>query len=205
MPPFFDEAICMFNDLTSPIAYLASRRSGKPREMIAPGPDPHQLEAILNVAIRTPDHGKLFPWRILVIDDRAALAELFEKAFLKTNPDARQAQIDAVIAPVFMAPTLLILLHATQPSTKIPEWEQQLSSGAVAMNLLHAAHAAALSPAGSRAGPPMILWFQTSFVQMVSGLPGFSISDRPATLKKSARALIQIRSSDIGHEGPKRD
>jgi nitroreductase len=140
-PPFFDEAISMFNDLTTPIAYLGSRRSGKPREMIAPGPDAEQLDTILNVAIRTPDHGKLFPWRILVIDDRAALAELLETAFLAANPGARQAQIDAAIAPVFMAPTLLILLHAPQPSAKIPEWEQQLSTGAVAMNLLHAAHA----------------------------------------------------------------
>jgi nitroreductase len=140
-PSFFDEAIFMFNDLSSPLAYLATRRSGKPREMIAPGPDVEQLDTILSVAIRTPDHGKLFPWRILVIDDRAALAELLQAAFLAANPDARQAQIDAAIAPVFMAPTLLILLHSPQPSIKIPEWEQQLSTGAVAMNLLHAAHA----------------------------------------------------------------
>ncbi len=131
----------MFNDLTSPRTYFASRRSGKPREMIAPGPAPAQLDDILKIAMRTPDHGKLFPWRMIVIDDRKALAELFQKAFVAANPDARQAQIDAILAPVFMAPTLLILLHATQPSAKIPEWEQQLSTGAVAMNLLHAAHA----------------------------------------------------------------
>jgi nitroreductase len=139
-PQFLDEALNMFNDLSSPAAYLASRRSGKPREMVAPGPDQKQLDAILNIAMRTPDHGKLFPWRVVVINDRAKLVTVLKRAFIAANPDARPAQIDAATAPASMAPTLLILLHATQPSAKIPEWEQQLSTGAVAMNLLHAAH-----------------------------------------------------------------
>jgi Nitroreductase family len=62
-------------------------------------------------------------------------------AFLKANPDARPAQIEAAVAPVMMAPVLVILLFAPQSSSKIPLWEQQLSVGAAAMNLLHAAHA----------------------------------------------------------------
>jgi nitroreductase len=140
-PQFFDEAQVMFNNQSSPLAYLASRRSGKPREMIAPGPDPEQLDAILAVAMRTPDHGKLFPWRFVIINDRVKLASILESAFVAANTDCRPSQIDAATAPAAMAPTLLILLHATQPSPKIPEWEQQLSTGAVAMNLLHAAHA----------------------------------------------------------------
>lgn len=131
----------MFNDLTSLPAYLASRRSGKPRDMIAPGPDAAQLDAILQLAMRTPDHGKLFPWRFVKINDRKAFAALLEKAFLAANPDARPAQIDAAIAPAFMAPLLVALLYASQASAKIPAWEQQLSVGAVGMNLIHAAHA----------------------------------------------------------------
>jgi nitroreductase len=131
----------MFNDRTSLPAYLASRRSGKPRDMIAPGPDASTLDAILQLAMRTPDHGKLFPWRFVKVTDRRALSALLEKAFLVANPDARPAQIDAAIAPSLMAPTLVILLYAPQESAKIPAWEQQLSVGAVGMNLLHAAHA----------------------------------------------------------------
>lgn len=130
----------MFNDLSSPASYFASRRSGKPRDMIAPGPSDAQLSDILYLAARTPDHGKLFPWRFVVIQDRQAFANLLKRAFLVANPDCRTQQIDAVLAPAFMAPTLIVLLHASQTSTKIPEWEQQLSTGAVGMNLLHAAH-----------------------------------------------------------------
>ncbi len=131
----------MFNDLSSLPAYLASRRSGKPRDMIAPGPDETTLDAMLMMAARTPDHGKLFPWRFVKVQDRKALADVLERAFVAANPDARPAQIEAITAPVYMAPTLVILLYAHQESAKIPDWEQQLSVGAVGMNLLHAAHA----------------------------------------------------------------
>jgi nitroreductase len=131
----------MFNDLSSLPAYLATRRSGKARDMVAPGPDADTLASILALAARTPDHGKLFPWAFVVIEDRKALADLFERAFVSANPDARPIQIEAAIAPAYMAPTLIVLLHAPQPTAKIPVWEQELSTGAVAMNLIHAAHA----------------------------------------------------------------
>jgi nitroreductase len=91
--------------------------------------------------MRTPDHGKLFPWRFVVIHDRPALAALLEAAFNIANADKRPAQIEAAVAPAYMAPTLVALLFAPQPSAKIPLWEQQMSVGAVGMNLLHAAHA----------------------------------------------------------------
>jgi nitroreductase len=131
----------MFNNLSSVPAYLASRRSGKPREMAAPGPDAEALANILQLAARTPDHGKLFPWRFVIIEDRAAFADLLQRAFIAANSDARPAQIEAAVAPALMAPTLILLVHSPQVSTKIPDWEQQLSTGAVAMNLLHAVHA----------------------------------------------------------------
>ena len=108
--------------------------------MVAPGPGATTLEKILKLAMRTPDHGKLFPWRFVIIDDRTAFTELLERAFVKSNPDARPAQIDAAVSPSRMAPTLVLLLFAPQTSAKIPLWEQQMSVGAVGMNLLHAAH-----------------------------------------------------------------
>ncbi|MFN3618884.1 nitroreductase [Sphingorhabdus sp.] len=131
----------MFNDLSSVTTFLQTRRSGKPRDMVAPGPDALVLDEILHIAMRTPDHGKLFPWRLVKIVDRAAFANLLRTAFCTANPDARPAQIEAAIAPALMAPTLVILLFAPQPSAKIPLWEQEMSVGAVGMNLLHAAHA----------------------------------------------------------------
>jgi nitroreductase len=131
----------MFNNLSSVTAYLETRRSGKPRDMVEPGPDEAALDRILQTAMRTPDHGKLFPWRFIKVEDRPALAKLLGDAFVTVNPDARAAQVEAAVAPALMAPTLVILLFAPQPSVKIPLWEQQMSVGAVGMNLLHAAHA----------------------------------------------------------------
>ncbi|RZM31110.1 MAG: nitroreductase, partial [Sphingomonas sp.] len=66
----------MFNDRTTPLSLLATRRSGKPRDLVAPGPDAAELETILTIAARTPDHGKLAPWRFVVVapEQRAALA-----------------------------------------------------------------------------------------------------------------------------------
>lgn len=133
----------MFNDISSPLSYLQSRRSCRPRDMIAPGPDAAQIDEIVKMAMRTPDHGKLAPWRFVTVGDdaRSDLARLLESAFRADNPDARPAQAAAAIAPAHMAPALVILIYSPQQSAKIPEWEQQLSVGAVGMNLLHSAHA----------------------------------------------------------------
>ncbi len=131
----------MFNDQSNLETYLATRRSGKPRDMVAPGPDETQLDRIIALASRTPDHGKLFPWRFIKISNRDALADLFERALLASDPDARPSQIDAARNSALHAPCLLGLAHAPQESAKIPAWEQELSVGAVAMNILHAAHA----------------------------------------------------------------
>ena len=132
----------MFNDLSSPLTYLQSRRSGRPRDMVQPGPTDDQLNEILALAMRTPDHGKIAPWRFIKVSDaaRSDLAALLERAYLKSNPESRPAQIEAAVANAHLAPSLVILIHSPQPNAKVPAWEQELSSGAVGMNLLHAAH-----------------------------------------------------------------
>ena len=80
----------MFNDLSTTAALLATRRSAKPRDMIAPGPDAGQLRRILEAAMRVPDHGKLNPWRFVIIeaDQRPAFADLLEQAYRAEKPDA---------------------------------------------------------------------------------------------------------------------
>ena len=133
----------MFNDTSSPLALLHTRRSGKPRDMVAPGPDAAQLRAILSSAIRVPDHGKLAPWRFVVVrhDQRAALAKVIVDAYLAEKPDAGRLEIDAMEQFAHQAPSLVVALSSPASESKIPIWEQQLSTGAAIMNLLTAAHA----------------------------------------------------------------
>lgn len=133
----------MFNDTSSLLAHLASRRSGKARDMVAPGPDAAQLRDIIALALRTPDHGKLAPWRIVTIaaDQREALASLLKAACVAENPGAAGLDLSALDQFAHQAPSLLVLLSTPVAGSKIPVWEQQMSAGAVGMNLLHAAHA----------------------------------------------------------------
>lgn len=133
----------MFNDTSSPLALLQTRRSGKPRDLIAPGPDDAQLRQILEVALRTPDHGKLAPWRFVVVpqERRAALAELLERAYRAEKPGAGRLEIEAMHQFAHQAPTLVVAIAAPVAGSKIPVWEQELSVGAAIMNLLHGTHA----------------------------------------------------------------
>ncbi len=133
----------MFNDLSSLIAYLHTRRSGRPREMLEPGPDAAQLDQILDAAIRTPDHGKLAPWRFVIVraDQRDALSALLTQAYLKEKPDAGRLEVEAMDSFARHAPALVVALFKPVIPSKIPLWEQQLSMGAACMNLLHGAHA----------------------------------------------------------------
>lgn len=133
----------MFNDTTTPISLLLSRRSGKPRDMIAPGPDAAQLETILTAASRVPDHGKLAPWRFVTVaaDQRDALADLLVSAYQAEKPEAGKLELDAMVQFAHQAPSLVVVLSSPVVGSKIPLWEQELSTGAACMQLLNAAHA----------------------------------------------------------------
>ncbi|MCU6455056.1 nitroreductase [Sphingomonas sp. A2-49] len=131
----------MFNDTSTPLSLLATRRSGKPRDLVAPGPDRAQLEHMLAIAARTPDHGKLSPWRFVVIDDRDALSRLIVEAYRAERPQAARTEIDSLDQFARQAPALVVVLSSPSATSHIPLWEQQLSAGAATMNLLHAAHA----------------------------------------------------------------
>ena len=133
----------MFNDTATPLALLTTRRSGRPREMIAPGPDTAQLAAILAIATRTPDHGKLNPWRFVIVptETRDALATLITTAYLAERPQAARLELESLTSFAHQAPALVVALFSPRESSKIPAWEQELSVGAACMNLLHAAHA----------------------------------------------------------------
>ena len=133
----------MLNDTSSPLALLATRRSGKPRDLVAPGPDDAQLATMLEIAARTPDHGKLAPWRFVVVpaDRRAALSDLITSAYRAERPQAARLEIEALDQFARQAPTLVVVLSAPKVESHIPLWEQELPAGAACMNLLHAVHA----------------------------------------------------------------
>jgi nitroreductase len=133
----------MFNDTSTPAALLATRRSGKPRDLVAPGPDAPTLRAILEAAVRVPDHGKLAPWRFVVVPDgrRAAFAELLHRAYREEKAEPGRAETDAITQFAEQAPALVVAISRPAHASHIPIWEQELSAGAACMNLLTAAHA----------------------------------------------------------------
>src|SRR3546814_10381948 len=88
-----------FNDTSSPLALLLSRRSGKPRDMIAPGPDAGQLHTILEAAMRVPDHGKLAPWRFVIVeqDQRDLLAKLLVDAYRAERSEEHTSELQSLM------------------------------------------------------------------------------------------------------------
>lgn len=141
LPPPFETM--MFNDLTSPATLVATRRSGKPRDLGPPGPDAAQIARILQAAIRVPDHGKLAPWRIVVIgkDQQPRFAALLERLYRAAKPEAGRLEIEAMQQFAGQGETLFAVLSAPVGESKIPRWEQELSAGALCLNLLMAIHA----------------------------------------------------------------
>ena len=133
----------MLNDRSSILSLLESRRSGKPRELTGPGPTPEELQRILAIAARVPDHGKLTPWRFVIVadDQRDALAQLLLRALDEEDPDALPAVREKAEQFAHYAGELVVLVSAPVEHHKIPVWEQQLSCGTAGMNLLTAAHA----------------------------------------------------------------
>src|SRR5215831_1768937 len=134
-----EEAIAM----PDAIELLKTRRSVKPREMTGPGPSPAELETILTIGARVPDHGKLAPWRFIVFegDARERAGEVIAKVFALKNPGAPAADIEVEKRRLTDAPLVVGVVSFTRPHPKVPAFEQELSAGASAMNIVAAATA----------------------------------------------------------------
>jgi nitroreductase len=135
------EADRMFMNAT--IQLLRRRRSLPPQAMTGPPPDAEQIETMLTIASRAPDHGKLTPWRFLVFsgaarDTAGAIAARILEADDPTLSDARR---QTELTRFSRAPLVIGVISRAAPHAKIPEWEQVLSAGAVCMNLVIAANA----------------------------------------------------------------
>jgi len=179
----------MLNDRSSILSLLETRRSAKPRELVGPGPTPAELERILNIAARSPDHGKLTPWRFVVVgpDKRDALAELLKEALAEENPQATDAHRQKEDEFAHYAGQLIVLVSAPVHDHKIPVWEQELSCGAAGMNLLLAAHALVFVPGWVTGWHAYLERVRQAFCRpnervagfVFIGHPGHQIEDRP--------------------------
>ena len=128
----------------NPLDFLNSRRSLPARQLGQPGPSAEQLERLLSAAIRVPDHGKLVPFRLLLIrgEERVRLGERLAEIHRRKEPDVAESALTKdreryTFAPVVAA--VIARIDAQHP--KIPPQEQLLSAGCVAYNLLLGAQA----------------------------------------------------------------
>ncbi|MBW9077183.1 nitroreductase [Agrobacterium pusense] len=123
--------------------YLRVRRSTPALQLAEPGPSKTEIEDILRLAVRVPDHGKLAPWRFVVFrgEERVRLGETALRIALEKNPDLDLQQQEAERTRFTRAPVVIAVISTAKPHFKIPEWEQIMSAGAVCLNLIFAANA----------------------------------------------------------------
>src|SRR5512146_2992138 len=117
--------------------------SVKPMELTGPGPSQPEIDTLLAIASRVPDHGKLVPWRFIIFegDARLAAGEAIAAGFRAKYPLAKPEHVEVERARLARAPLVIAVVSRAAPHVKIPEWEQVLSAGAAAMALVMAAHA----------------------------------------------------------------
>jgi nitroreductase len=120
---------------------LLSRESALKLE--APGPDKAALDAIFASAVRAPDHGRLRPWRFVVIPEarRAAFGELMADCLRRAQPDASAEMLDRERAKAMRAPVIVVAAARLQKGHKIPAVEQLAAAAAAAQNIMLAANA----------------------------------------------------------------
>jgi len=114
-----------------------------PAQLAGPGPSAGELEKILAAAARAPDHGKMQPWRFLVIEGpaRERLGELMAQSLLRREPDAPAAKLDAERKKALRSPLVVVVAAAVKENPKVPGVEQIVAAGAACQSMLLAAHA----------------------------------------------------------------
>lgn len=134
----------MDSTVTNPtIDLMRTRRSVAPRLLGEPAPSEAEIETLLTIASRVPDHGRLVPWRFIVIDGDggARIGEVIASVFAADHPEAEPERLALERARLTQAPLVIAVVSRARPHEKIPEWEQILSAGAAGMNLVLAANA----------------------------------------------------------------
>ena len=145
-PPAFPEAgqpLAAAHKSEDTLRLLASRRSTLAKNMTGPGPSKAELDTLISIAARTPDHGKLFPWRFVIFEGeaRGEFSKQLEARFRELEPEAPAERYQLERTRVERAPVVIAVISDVTENHKIPEWEQVLSAGAACQNLLIAASA----------------------------------------------------------------
>jgi nitroreductase len=122
---------------------MRTRRSPRIPDLQPPGPSAAEIDALLSIAARVPDHGKLVPWRFLVIEgeQKEQIAAKLVPLLRKAHPEATDDQVTKEPERFAACPLIVAVVSRASPHPKIPEWEQILSAGAACMSLVLAAHA----------------------------------------------------------------
>ena len=123
---------------------LALRRSANKQMIGEPGPKPHEVDELIEVAARVPDHHKLEPWRFIVFEGEARIAfgEVLALAYSRRHRDAESKGVLDAARLIERAPVVVCVVSSPVDDGRTPEWEQRLSAGAACQTLLIAANAA---------------------------------------------------------------
>jgi nitroreductase len=114
-----------------------------PAQLVDPGPDDAQIERMLRAAVSAPDHGRMRPWRFIVIrgEARSRFGQLMAESLKRREPTAPEDKLDAERKKAWRAPVIVIVAAVLQENPKVPAIEQILAAGAAAQNMMTAAEA----------------------------------------------------------------
>jgi nitroreductase len=120
---------------------MTSRHSAKTYGQTAPSAE--HLQAVLESAVRAPDHGRLRPWRFMLIeaDQRARFGDLLARSAQRRVPGLSEGDLQRERDKASRAPLIIVVACRIVPGTKIPDIEQILAAGAAAQNILLGLHA----------------------------------------------------------------
>jgi nitroreductase len=132
-----------FNDTSSVLSFLKTRKSASAKAMGGVAPSQQQLGDILAMATRVPDHGKLSPWRFILFEGeaRTRIGQVFKARWAELNPGHGADSLNFQAQLFARAPLVIVVVSAAKPHVKIPIWEQQMSAAAACFNLELAAQA----------------------------------------------------------------
>jgi nitroreductase len=163
-----------FNDTSSVLSFLKSRKSASVKAMGEPGPSADEIRQILEIAVRVPDHGKLAPWRFILFDGdaRARIGGHFRRRWHELHPDHGEDVLRFHEALFLRAPVVIAVVSRAAPHPKIPEREQTMSAAAVCMNMLLAAAALGVGAQWQTDWP--------AYDQEIAGIMGLASHERVA-------------------------
>ena len=138
--PEFGQATPFGQVSAETLALLATRRSSSPQSLAAPGPSGDALKTLLRLAARVPDHGKLSPWRFVLLEGEAK-AQFAARLEALAKEHADPVKASNVLFKLKGPPLAVAVISRVNTGATIPAWEQELSAGAVCMTLVLAATA----------------------------------------------------------------